>query len=378
VDSDALQNSSPRSRWLALGEIIVVVGLIEVYLWFLKGTSYQLSKNLAVISIVATVGFSVWNHRHQLPDKTSITQSWLKALVGSVVLASILMFCAWVLGVINLDSYSSFWAKFVADQTWWKRKFGTVVAQQVALQLCLLPACITLLKKRWGGIVLSGFLFGMIHSPNPYLMLITIAGGCFWCWMWIDSRRMMPLICSHLLLAILAREYCNDALYNMRVGAKVLDLFPQCVQSATGDSFVNDPMLLRGEWNALKIEEGEVICQGWAVDTRQRQLVDELIVYTAIDQGLSRFPVVRFHSDYTQRVYGPHVHEAGFRIRLPLSDFRQAVKIYAYRKGIGYSELVYVPGQSQDEKRNPYLAATHKVSQERMALQGAIIGIDRE
>lgn len=80
--------------------------------------------------------------------------------------------------------------------------------------------------------------------------------------------RLVPLICSHLLLAILAREYCNDALYNMRVGAKVLDLFPQTVRSASGESFVNDPMLLSGAWDALKIEGDEVTCQGWAADVR--------------------------------------------------------------------------------------------------------------
>ncbi|MDB4679679.1 CPBP family intramembrane metalloprotease [Planctomycetaceae bacterium] len=367
MDSDVAQNSSHTSRWLALWEVVAVVGLIEVYLWFLKGTSHKLSKNMVVISIVAAVGFSFWNHRPQLPEKTSLVQSWLKILVGSVLLASILMLCAWGLGVINVDSYSSFWAKFLSDQTWWKRKVGTVVAQQIALQLCLLPACMTLCKSRWKGIALSSFLFGMIHSPNPYLMLITIAGGCFWCWMWLDSRRMMPLICSHLLLAILAREYCNDALYNMRVGAKVLDLFQQSVQSASGESFINDPMLLRGEWNALKVEGDEVTCRGWAVDVRKRQLIDELVVYSAVDQVLSRFPVERVHSDYSQEVCGPNVQEAGFRLRLPLKYFRGAVKIYAYRDGIGYSRLLYMPEKTPDKKCNPYVAARKRMREERIA-----------
>lgn len=279
MDSDIAQNSRHSSRWLALGEIIGVVGLIEVYLWFLKGTSYKFSKNLVVVSIVALVGISIWNHRHELPEKASIARSWGKVLLGSFILAIFLLFGAWAIGVINVDSYSSFWAKLVSDQTWWKRKFGTVVVQQVALQLCLLPACLSLCKNKWLGVSLAALLFGLIHSPNPYLMLITASAGFFWCWTWLGSRRLVPLICSHLLLAILAREYCNDDLYNMRVGAKVLDLFPQTVRSASGESFVNDPMLLSGAWDALKIEGDEVTCQGWAADVRNRELVDELVVY---------------------------------------------------------------------------------------------------
>jgi len=182
VDSDIAQNSRHSSRWLALGEIIGVVGLIEVYLWFLKGTSYKFSKNLVVVSIVALVGISIWNHRHELPEKASIARSWGKVLLGSFILAIFLLFGAWAIGVINVDSYSSFWAKLVSDQTWWKRKFGTVVVQQVALQLCLLPACLSLCKNKWLGVSLAALLFGLIHSPNPYLMLITASAGFFWCW----------------------------------------------------------------------------------------------------------------------------------------------------------------------------------------------------
>lgn len=357
METSAAPNSTRWSRTWSFVEIVLIVGLIEYYLWFLKGTSYKLSKNLTVVSIVALVGLSAWRLRLHWPRKAALVPTWGKMLLGSSILAGIMLLAAWGLGVINTEAYSDFWAKIIGDQTWFKRKLGTVVAQQLALQLCLLPACVQFTNSRWGGILLAAGLFGLIHSPNPYLMLLTVFGGTFWCWVWLDTRRLAPLICSHLLLAVLAREYCNDALYNMRVGQKTLELFPVEVVTASGESFINDPMQFKGEWDVVRIEEDRVICRGWAADVRRRENIEELVVFADRDGKLRRFPVDGFLNEYVRESYGPKVANAGFEIHLPVELFLQRLRIYAYREGVGYCELPAVEGLMENHDRNPYLAA---------------------
>ncbi|MBD3676502.1 MAG: CPBP family intramembrane metalloprotease [Planctomycetaceae bacterium] len=348
------------SVWLrlwSLVEIVLIVGLIEAYLWFLKGTSDKMTKNLVVVAIVALVGFSIWRLRDFRPQKAGWFSVWVKTVVGSLIMAGVMLLAAWGVGVINTAAYSDFWAKIIGDDSWFQRKMGTVVAQQIALQLCLLPACVQLTNRRWGGIALAATLFSLIHSPNPYLMLLTVFGAAFWCWVWLDSRRLVPLICSHLLLAVLAREYCNDALYNMRVGHSTLDLFPVEITTSSGESFVNDPMQFKGEWNVLRIDEDQVVCTGWVADVRRRELVDQLVVVADIEGRPRRIEFDGIPNDDVRNSYGPKIADSGFELSLPLDLFQQSVRLFAYRDGIGYGEVLAAEEVFRDQSRNPFHAA---------------------
>lgn len=350
------QSTIWRRLWSCV-EVLSIVGLIEFYLWFLKGTPQKFYKNVTVALIVTLVGFSIWRLRNCVPPKKNWLSAWIKVIAGSALLSGVMLTAAWTLEILNTEAYSDFWAKIISDQTWFKRKLGTVVAQQVALQLCLLPACLQLTNSRWGGTLLAAVLFGLIHSPNPYLMLLTLVAGVFWCWMWLDSRRIVPLVCSHIFLAVLAREYCNDALYNMRVGRDTLELFPVEVVAASGESFINDPMQFKGEWDVVEIEDGRVICRGWAADVRRREKVEELVVFADVDGTPRRFPLDGFLNEYVRESYGPKIEDSGFEFSLPVELFLQRVRIFAYREGVGYGEIPAAEEMLRDRERNPYHAA---------------------
>ncbi len=50
--------------------------------------------------------------------------------------------------------------------------------------------------------VLAGLIFGLLHFPNPQLMLITAFAGTLWAWLWLETRLLLPLAISHAMLAL--------------------------------------------------------------------------------------------------------------------------------------------------------------------------------
>ena len=56
---------------------------------------------------------------------------------------------------------------------------------------------------RWTAMLLSAFLFALLHTPNFMLMLLCFAGALFWCGHYAKYRRLLPLILSHAFLGFL-------------------------------------------------------------------------------------------------------------------------------------------------------------------------------
>ena len=52
-------------------------------------------------------------------------------------------------------------------------------------------------------IVLSAWLFALLHTPNFILMLLCFFGALFWCGHYAKHRRLLPLILSHAFLGFL-------------------------------------------------------------------------------------------------------------------------------------------------------------------------------
>ncbi len=52
-------------------------------------------------------------------------------------------------------------------------------------------------------IVLSAWLFALLHTPNFILMLLCFVGALFWCGHYAKYRRLLPLILSHAFLGFL-------------------------------------------------------------------------------------------------------------------------------------------------------------------------------
>ncbi len=55
-----------------------------------------------------------------------------------------------------------------------------------------------------GGAILAGTLFGLLHLPNFFLMLLTFLAATIWSHLGYRYRALLPLVVSHALLGLLA------------------------------------------------------------------------------------------------------------------------------------------------------------------------------
>lgn len=47
---------------------------------------------------------------------------------------------------------------------------------------------------------LNGLIFGLVHAPDPEIMLLAALGGTLWSWLYLRYRRLWPLAVSHALV----------------------------------------------------------------------------------------------------------------------------------------------------------------------------------
>jgi hypothetical protein len=105
----------------------------------------------------------------------------------------------------------------------------------------------------------------MFHLPNPILMLFTLIGGSVWLANYQHSREMLPLVGSHLILAVLAAAFGGEYMLNMRVGASCLDLFPTPISSASNTVW-EYPCSSVGCAERLVQTDSHLEIQGWVND----------------------------------------------------------------------------------------------------------------
>lgn len=74
-------------------------------------------------------------------------------------------------------------------------------------------------------IVLAAGLFAVVHLPNPFLTVVTFAGGLAWCSIYARHPNVLPLALSHAL-ATLAILYAFDEAITgrLRIGYSYLQL----------------------------------------------------------------------------------------------------------------------------------------------------------
>jgi membrane protease YdiL (CAAX protease family) len=68
-------------------------------------------------------------------------------------------------------------------------------AQQFVLQTVVLRESRKVAGR--GAVMLAAAIFASLHLPNPFLAIVTFAGGLAWCWIYSRHPNILPLALSH-------------------------------------------------------------------------------------------------------------------------------------------------------------------------------------
>ena len=110
---------------------------------------------------------------------------------------------------------------------WLGRRLVLAAAQQLVLQLFLVPVCGEVLTTTVGATALAAALFGLAHLPSPTLAVLTFVAAASWIWLYRRGRRLAPLVLAHALLWITGYALLPDRLtYDMRVGRAAVQAMP--------------------------------------------------------------------------------------------------------------------------------------------------------
>jgi Type II CAAX prenyl endopeptidase Rce1-like len=220
-----------RERYRPVAELVVVIGLLESELWFLRANTPGWL-NALVFAAIVLVAWVSHQRRHKAGfvatfSEVGVLRTWIEVVSACVILSAILWFAALMVGDVNETFEFVFLDKPPEKLALWLLgKFVAVLGQQMALQFFLWPSCFEVTKNRTSGAILAATIFGLIHLPSPTLVAITSLAGVAWIASYQRSGRLAPLVLSHMILATLAHGALPERLtFDMRVGsAAVADM----------------------------------------------------------------------------------------------------------------------------------------------------------
>ncbi len=126
---------------------------------------------------------------------------------------------------------------------WLGRRLVFAAAQQLVLQLFVMPVCAEIVGAPLAGTLLASALFGLAHLPSPTIAILTFVAAAAWIWLYSRGRRLAPLVVAHALMWIAAFAIVPDRLtYDMRVGRAAVDAMPvfRMLDGALGRSILRE------------------------------------------------------------------------------------------------------------------------------------------
>ena len=211
-------------RALAAWEIASVVSSILIAEWILSAVAGR-SKFVVAIPITLAFVFMICSHRlrsETLRDLGFRFDNFLRAgkllLLPMLLAAGISLLAGWQLGEgINFLRWHS--ERPILGQLF--LGFGWGLVQQYVLQSFINRRAQIVRGPGWFSIILVAAIFGGLHLPNPWLTVITFAGGVIWAAVYQRAPNIFSLAVSHSVMTwVLVSTLPSSALNHLRIGFK--------------------------------------------------------------------------------------------------------------------------------------------------------------
>jgi len=223
-ESDAPSHEIIGDRGLAAWEIASVVSSILIAEWILAAV---VGRSKFVVAIPVTVAFVFMICSQRLRGETlrdlgfrfdNFLQAAKLLLLPMLLVAGLCLMAGWWLGeglnFLRWHADRPFLAQLLLG-------FGWGLVQQYVLQSFINRRAQTIRGPGWFSILLVAVIFAGLHLPNPWLTVITFAGGLIWAAVYQRAPNIFALAVSHSVMTwFLVSTLPTSALNHLRVGFK--------------------------------------------------------------------------------------------------------------------------------------------------------------
>lgn len=293
-----------RSKLIPAVDLSLSFAFLEAAIWiqtiawrtcFILAATFFFSRCLMLYAIPTWKHITEYRVRH---SSESVKESSLWHS-GIVVLASVVL--AVLLAVIfyAVDLWSPVQLRNVQRTSidWLVVKIPTVIVQQLVFQLIVVPTAYFLTQSVRSTVIFSAFAFGLLHLPNPLLMLLTACIGLLWFSLIFRFKSLIPITLSHLVLALAVGNVAEEFVFDMRVGSVCFQKWPYKITAADSSSeFSVYPRLLYGELESVTQSGNQIEFLGKTFDRdRNKPPSEVLVVFGSFDSAIE--PVADEFSD---------------------------------------------------------------------------------
>jgi hypothetical protein len=217
-----------------LMELMAVVGVLTLDLWWLRTLKSPLPSALAAAILGGIVIASVLRRRGQQLASSrrryGRVSAWRDPLIFTVLAAAVIIGLSALARTEPYDEvrlYATQWP-LLGQLEVLLHGFGRALVQQVLLLAFLWPVTLEVTRRESVSAFLVAGLFGAAHLPNPYLAVGTLIFGAAWVWLFRRGAAFAALVVSHAILAVTAFAFMPErTLEDLHVGAKAVVRAPR-------------------------------------------------------------------------------------------------------------------------------------------------------
>lgn len=347
-----LEGHHSESRWRGPSLVAIFFFACVGAEWFADGVA----RRICALTAIGVALIGIWTYgrfgidrRNRFPSQAD---GWF--VIGGATIGGLILCGLTAIALGSWHGENGFAGLRDATPDWLLIKLPTVVAQQVALHLFIVPAMRSAIARPIQVALAGATLFAALHIPNPLLVGLTWIAGFAWIGFYLRHRQLAPLIVSHFVLAVGVAVFAGEYALNMRVGSTCLLLWPRAL-SCDGAEIHVLAHAVEGRIDRVVQTPDAMIVYGNAADRiHDREVTTFCLV--GVDSGRLEW-IPGGKSEATRDSAGRDVFE--LRISLQQFDGESSWEIYAANANGWYSKLAFhgtiEPLQNPPSNRNVQL-----------------------